>query len=145
MVCYPKCPNDPIFRPSLIVNELEMEKDFFIHDIKITPIPLLGHSVESTGYVFNDGEVVYISDCKEIQESSLSVIKRQPKVLILPLTTIVAQTYHMGLDKMLEYVNRIQAHKTIINHMAVECDYDHVNDLTPDHVVPAYDNMVIEF
>ena len=29
--------------------------------------------------------------------------------------------------------------------MAVECDYDNVNDLTPENVFPAFDNMVIEF
>lgn len=138
-------PNNPIFRPSLIINELEMGEKFKINDVEITPIALEGHAVETTGYIFNDGEVVYIADCKEIPEKSLSLIKKQPKLLIMPLTTIIEQTFHMGLDKLLEYVKVIKPRETIINHMAVECDYENVNKLTPDHVMPAYDNMIIEF
>lgn len=138
-------PNNPIFRPSLIVNEIDPGEDFRINDVKITPLNLEGHAVETTGYSFNDGEIVYIADCKEIPEKTLALIKQRPKLLVMPLTTLHEQTFHMGLDKLLEYVRIINPHKTIINHMAVECDYDHVNLLTPDHVVPAFDNMTIEF
>lgn len=145
LVGNPDCPNNPIFRPSLLVNELEMEKAFFIQDVKITPISLEGHAVDSTGYIFNDGEVVYISDCKEIPQKGLDLIKKRPQFLIMPLTTILPQTFHMGLDRLLAYVDMIKPHKTIINHMAVECDYDNVNKLTPANVFPAFDNMTIEF
>ena len=63
----------------------------------------------------------------------------------MPLTTIIPQRSHMGLEQMLEYVKIINPRKTIVNHMAVECDYDNVNKLTPDNVYPAYDNMTVEF
>lgn len=138
-------PNNPIFKPSLILNELEMGKEFKINDVKIVPILLSGHALQSCGYVFNDGEVVYIADCLEIPEESLSQIKIKPKILVMPLTTIIAQTYHMGLSRLLEYVERIAPQKTIINHMAVECDYDNVNNLTPENVFPSFDNMSVEF
>ena len=29
--------------------------------------------------------------------------------------------------------------------MASECDYDYVNEHTPDNVEPAYDNLVVEW
>lgn len=63
----------------------------------------------------------------------------------MPLTTLIPQPSHMGLDQLLEYVKIINPRKTVINHMAVECDYDNINNLTPDNVYPAYDNMTIEF
>lgn len=138
-------PNNPLFRPSLIANLVEPGKEFLVGDVQIMPIPLAGHAIESNGYMFNGGELVYISDCKEITAEGLSLIKKRPKLLVMPLTSPKTITYHMGLDRVLEYINLIKPHKTIINHMAVECDYDQINELTPDDVLPAYDNMLVEF
>lgn len=140
-------PRDPHFQASLIAHTADMGKSFYVKDVKITPIVLNGHGVASNGYIFNDGEIVYIADCYEIPKQSLAAIKQKPKLLIIPLTILVNEyptCYHMGLDKVLEYVNIIGSDKTIINHMAIECDYDHVNNLTPDNVFPAYDNMITE-
>lgn len=137
-------PLNPVFMPSLIINMVNSGEPFFIKELKVTPIALAGHTAKSSGYVFNGGEIVYIADCKEIPDESLSFIKKRPELLIMPLTTIVPQPYHMGLDKLLEYVNIIQPRQTIINHMAIECDYDCVNAITPANVCPAYDNMIVE-
>ena len=136
--------NNPMFRPSMVVNEVHEEQPFFIKNLKIVPIALNGHPVHSNGYIINDGEIVYIADCKCISEEGLALIKKKPEILVLPLTTLSGQATHMGLDKLLEYVNIIKPHKTIINHMAIECDYETVAGLTPPEVVPAYDNMVVE-
>lgn len=123
-------------------------KDFEIKGTKIGVLELEGHLINSNGFVFNDGEIVYISDCKTIPPQALSKITVKPKLMVIPLTVIHAQYpnfYHMDLDKVLEYVNLIKPEKTIINHMAAECDYDEVNRLTAENVLPAYDNMVLEF
>ncbi len=136
--------SDPRFWPSLIVNEVKEQEEFFIKNLQIIPIALTGHSVQSTGYIINNGEIVYIGDCQEISEEGLAMIKERPKLLVLPLTTINESGTHMGLDKLLEYVNIIKPRKTIINHMAIECDYTMVDELTPLDVAPAYDNMVVE-
>ena len=137
--------NNPIFFPSLDIHIIEEGKEFYVNDVKIVPISLEGHPVHSTGYIIDDGKLVYIADCKKISESGLKLITKQPEVLVMPLTTIIPQRSHMGLEQMLEYVKIINPRKTIINHMAVECDYDNVNKLTPDNVYPAYDNMTVEF
>ena len=106
------------------------------------------YSLSENGYIFNDSKLVYIADCLEIKEESLQMIKENSDLLIMPLTILKSQwakPYHMGLEKLLEYVNIIKPKKTIINHMAVECDYDVVNSLTPENAFPAYDNLVVEF
>ena len=138
------CVHNPMFCPSMIINEITEEQAFFIKDLKIVPIALSGHPVHSTGYVFNDGEIVFIADCRSISEKGLAMIQKRPEILVLPLTTPAGPATHMGLDKLLEYVNIIKPYRTIINHMASECDYDAIDALTPANVVPAYDNMVIE-
>lgn len=136
-----------IFKASLNAHIIK-EEPLYIGDLKVRLLKLEGHTVASNGYVFNDGEVVYVADCAQISQEGLDLIKIKPKILILPLTVIKSQypkKYHMELDKLLEYVNLIKPERTIINHMAAECDYDQVNLLTPDDVFPAYDGMVVEF
>lgn len=148
LICDGKCPDGGIFRASLNAHTLSFDEDFYFKGVKVNLLELDGHMVPSNGYLFNDGELVYIADCRLICDCALSKIKRRPKLMILPLTTInsdYAMCSHMGLDKVLEYVNLIRPEKTIINHMAVECDYDALNALTPENVLPAYDNMVVEF
>ena len=148
LVCDKEHPNDPNYQPSLVLNEVEHSKPFYVNGVKIVPIKLEGHPLLSNGYVFNDGELVYIADCNEISQESLRLIEKNPKLMVMPLTVIKSnwiKPYHMGLEKLLEYVNIIRPCKTIINHMASECDYDNVNNLTPENVYPAYDNMVVEF
>lgn len=140
--------NKCIYRASLIAHEVGLKESLFLDGVKIDVLPLNGHLVPSNGYIFNDGEIVYVADCQEIAPSGLDKIKTKPKVLVLPLTTLnadYAKISHMGLDKVLEYVNLIQPEKVIINHMAAECDYDEVNKLTPSNVFAAFDNMVIEY
>ena len=39
----------------------------------------------------------------------------------------------------------IKPEKVVFNHMASECDYDYVNENTPENVEPAYDNLVLEW
>lgn len=114
---------DPVYRAALHPNAFEYEKSFYFRELKVTPIKLQGHNVECSGYIFNDGEVVHISDFRDIPESAFEFIKRRPEVLIMPLTTPEGTRFHAGLTTLLEYAERIKAKKTIITHMAVECDY----------------------
>ena len=137
-----------IYKASLIAHELDLAGSLFLGDVKIDVLELNGHLVPSNGYIFNDGEIVYVADCREISEVGLHKIKTTPKILVLPLTTPnagYAKISHMGLDKVLEYVNLIKPERAIINHMAAECDYDEINSLTPANTFAAFDNMVIEY
>ena len=148
LVSLPDNPHDPVFYPSIILNEVRYAEKFYIGDVSIVPLKLEGHTVVSIGYMINDGEIVYISDCSIIPQETLDLIFKKPKLLVVPLTCLsypYKKAYHMGLDTLLEYAKIIGAEKTVINHMAVECDYDEVNNATPNNVFPAYDNMVIEF
>ncbi|HCU58684.1 MAG TPA: hypothetical protein DIC64_01750 [Alphaproteobacteria bacterium] len=141
-------PDKGIYKASLMPHIIGENESLFLGDLKVNLLELEGHIVPSNGYIFNDGEVVYVADCKEIAPKALSKIKVKPKLLILPLTVIKShyeKFYHMELDKLLEYVNLIEPEATIINHMASECDWDDVNRLTPDNVFPAFDGMVVEF
>ena len=149
LVADPLCTADRcIYKASLAVSEIGFDESLYLGDVKIDVLELTGHLVPSNGYIFNDGEVVYVADCQEISEVGLKKIKVKPKVLVLPLTTPnagYAKISHMGLDKVLEYVNVIKPERAILNHMAAECDYDEISRLTPSNVFVAFDNMVVEY
>jgi len=149
LIADPLCTEDRcIYKASLAVSEIGFDESLYLGDVKIDVLELTGHLVPSNGYIFNDGEVVYVADCREISEVGLKKIKQKPKVLVLPLTTPnagYAKISHMGLDKVLEYVNVIKPERAILNHMAAECDYDEISRLTPSNVFVAFDNMVVEY
>ncbi len=136
--------NDVVRLPSMVPHVIKANHSFEIKGLKIMPIKLLNHCPECLGYVFNDGEIVYIADFKTIADSGYKQIKRRPKLLVLPLTTPYGQPAHAGTEDVLAVIERINPEKAVINHMATECDYNQVMTLTPDNVVPAYDNMKID-
>ena len=140
---------NPVYRAALHPNTFEYEKEFYYKNLKVLPIRLLGHNVECSGYIFNDGEVVHITDFREIPESAFKFIKRTPEVLIMPLTSPKGTRFHAGIDTLIEYAERINAKKTIITHMATESDYASVAELAANSGVqnmePAYDGYSVEW
>lgn len=131
------------FVPSLIFNTIKPNHPFYIKNVKITPLKLLGHTVPSVGYAFNDGEIVLIADFKTLASSVFKQIKVRPKLLILPLTTPFGQPAHAGFDDIMKYIEIINPEQVIINHMATECDYNAINEQTPEFVHPAYDGLSV--
>lgn len=136
---------DPVYRAALHPNVFEYEKSFYFKGLKVTAVRLIGHNVECSGYVFNDGEVVAVADFRELPESIFSFVKRKPEVLILPLTTPSGTRFHAGFEDILTYAERFEPKRTIITHMAVESDYASVYAMCPAGMEPAYDGMVIEW
>lgn len=145
LIASPKHTNNVMQRPSLVPNIIKANHPFYIKGVKITPIKIKNHCIETTGYVFDDGEYVHIPDFKSLAGSAFKSITRQPKIMILPLTTIRGERQHASLDEVMETVLRIKPQHAIINHMTNECDYDYINEITPDFVEAAYDNLIIEF
>ena len=132
--------------PELLPVEIEYGKEFDLGTFKIRPLEFGGHSVATTGYCFNDGQVVLVPDFKLIPEQSLAYLQQiDVNVLIMPLTMLREGRYHAGIDIILDSASKIAAKRVFLTHMATECDFDEVNRLTPDNMQPAFDNMMIEF
>lgn len=145
LISKPNQVKNVIQKPSLIPNKVKGNQPFYIKGVKVTPIKLLQHCPECLGYVFNDGDYVHIADFKRLADSAYKMIKRRPRLLVLPLTTPMGQIQHAGLDEVRDCLAKIRPEKAVINHMASECDYDEINEATAENVAPAYDGMTIEF
>lgn len=145
MVIKDNKPDFYLSRGGLMPYVVKPNKEFFIKGVKIVPIKLLGHNTPSYGYIIND-EIVHLSDFKMLASSAEKILAQlKPKLLVMPLTVPTTHRYHVGLKEAMEYVNKIKPEKVVFNHMASECDYDYVNDNTPDFAEPAYDNLRLEW
>lgn len=145
LIAKPNQVKNVVRMPSLVPNLIKANHPFYVKGVKVMPIKLLQHCPECLGYVFNDGEYVHIADFKMIAESAFERITVKPKLMVMPLTTPYGQIQHAGLDEVLGYIDRIKARHVVLNHMASECDYDEIMQMTPENVEPAYDGMTIEF
>lgn len=137
--------NNIIRRPSLVANQVKANHPFYIKGVKITPIKMLDHCAECYGYVFDDGVYVHFADFKNLASSVFKMISQKPKLMTVPLTTIKGEIQHASLTEVMDAIEKIKPEKVIINHMTNECDYDYVNEITPEYVRAAYDNMIVEF
>lgn len=137
--------NQITHHPELVAHTLHFGEEFKIKDTLITPLEFRGHPVVTTGYCFNNGALVIIPDYAEIPEVTMRYLKQiDVNLLIMPLTAMADCLYHADMQKDLAYIKAINPQKTVLTHMSGHCDYDAVAALTPDNVLPAYDNMIIE-
>jgi phosphoribosyl 1,2-cyclic phosphate phosphodiesterase len=140
--------NEPKFYLStggLVPHKIKANHEFCIGDVKIMPLKLLGHNKSSYGYIIND-EIVHLSDFKTLSNSAIKHIKSvKAKLMVMPLTVPTTHIYHVGLEEAMNYVKMFDVEKVVFNHMASECDYDVINESTPDYVTPAYDGMKLEW
>ena len=136
---------DSTARPQLISNIVEYGREFAVGKIKIMPLSFAGHTVPTTGYALNDGEMVLIPDYKIIPEVTLKYLQKiDVNVLIMPLTTMETSLYHAGIDTNMNYIRQIGPKKVYFTHLGPYCDYDEVMQKTPQNVEPAYDGLTIE-
>ena len=136
---------DGTHRPQLMPHKIEYLKDVKIGDAVITPLEFAGHTVTTTGYVFNGGQLVIIPDYKVIPPQTLEYLQKiNVNVLIMPLTEVTECLYHAGIDIDLRYIDIIKPKRVIFTHLGPECDFDMVRSICPKNTEPAFDNMEIE-
>ena len=142
--------NEPKFylsKGGIISKKIKANHEFYCDGIKIMPLKLLGHNAPSYGYIIND-EIVHLGDFKSLSFSAIkriNEVSKKMKLMVVPLTMLRTHIHHVGLEEAMNYVKMFDAKKVVFNHMAIECDYDYVNEVTPDYVMPAYDNMKLEW
>lgn len=136
---------DSTNHPELLPNIIRFGEEFAIGDISVMPLEFSGHTMVTTGYCLNRGQIVVVPDFKFIPPQTMDYLtKISVNLLIMPLTIPWQNTYHADIQIVLHYAKELKAKQVVLTHMAVECDYEKINEMTPENVTPAYDNMTIE-
>ncbi|RWY82332.1 MBL fold metallo-hydrolase [Rhizobium leguminosarum] len=92
---------------------------------------------------FRIGDVAYCSDISDFPPQTVEKL-RNLDVLIIDALQYTYHPSHLSLEQSLDWIGRLKPKQAILTHMHTPLDYDVVMAETPDHVVPAYDQMSFE-
>lgn len=110
---------------------------------EIEIMPFAQHHGDILSYGFRFGNVAYSSDVSDLPESSLPALEN----LDMWIVDALRYSYHpshFSVEQALEWIERLKPKKAILTHMHVDLDYQQLKEQLPDHIVPAYDGMVID-
>lgn len=110
------------------------------------PLPLMPFlqrhgQVDSHG--FRCGPIAYSADLNDLDEASWPMIDGI-KLWIIDALQYIPHGSHLHLEKSLEFLERAGCESGILTNLHVVMDYAIVGEETPAHIVPAYDNLIIE-
>jgi phosphoribosyl 1,2-cyclic phosphate phosphodiesterase len=134
-------PGEPIFRPWLVPNVLDMAAEFMVRTLQVQPFPLdHGYSM-TTGFRFG-GRIAYTTDALDLTPQAKDQI-RGINLWIVGAFTEAPHPTHAHLDKVLGWIDELKPRRAIITHMGPKLDFDAVNARCPVGVTAAYDGMVV--
>lgn len=132
----------PIVEPVLIE---DFDRRFIINGpggpIHILPLVQQHGDIKSLGFRF--GDVAYCSDTSDFPAETVRKLQ-DLDVLIIDALQYQFHPSHLSIEQSLGWIDTLKPRRAILTHMHTPLDYDTVMAETPDHVVPAYDQMRFE-
>ena len=110
--------------------------------IRFEPLPQQHGDIVSLG--FRIGNLAYCADVSAFPEATASRLAGLDW-LVIDALQYRRHPSHLSLEEALDWIGRLAPANAVLTHMHIPLDYATVARETPDHVVPAYDGMVIEF
>lgn len=97
----------------------------------------------ATSLGFRFGPVAYANDCVELGEEAFAAMAGA-EVLIVDAMRFRPHPTHAHLDRAIEWIERVAPKRAFLTNLHVDMDYAEVDRLTPAHVHPCHDGLVIE-
>ncbi len=110
--------------------------------IVLTPIEVDHGSIDALG--LRVGDVVYMPDVVDIPEAGWAQLRGLECWIVDALRRKPHPT-HAHLEKTLGWIAKAAPRRAVLTNMHNDLDYATVAAETPDHVVPAYDGLVLSF
>lgn len=110
--------------------------------ITLTPFEVEHGAIDALG--FRVGDLAYLPDVSEIPAATWPVLDGLD-CWVLDALRRAPHPSHAHLEKSLGWIARARPRRAVLTNMHVDLDYQTVLQETPDHVVPAFDGMVLSY
>lgn len=110
--------------------------------IEALPYSVTHGGIEALGFRF--GPVGYTPDISAMTEEAWSALEGVETWIVDALRYTPHPT-HAHLSRTMGWIDRLGPRRAVITNMHVDLDYEAVAAETPEHVVPAYDGLTLDF
>lgn len=126
--------------PKIEITEIT-EDDFYLNNIKITPIRVMHAKLPILGYRI--GDFAYLTDVKTIPEQSFEKLKGL-KVLVINALRKEEHIAHINIDEAIEIAKKIDAKTTYFTHFSHHLGlHQKIEKQLPKNIRLSYDNLSI--
>jgi phosphoribosyl 1,2-cyclic phosphate phosphodiesterase len=126
---------NPIYQPNLI------EGPFEAAGVPVVPFLQDHGTVPSLGFRF--GRLAYANDVVALPEEAFEAMAGV-EVLIVDAMRYRPHPTHAHFELALEWIKRVKPKRAFLTNLHVDMDYAEVDRLTPPHVHPCQDGLVID-
>lgn len=120
---------------------IEAKDTFTLGDIEIKTLPVKHGETNVNGYRLNDFS--YITDVKEIPESTLEKIKGSKILVLGALRWEPGHPTHLTIPEAVDIIEELEIPEAYLIHVNSYVDHEPTNKKLPDHIKLAYDQQVI--
>lgn len=128
--------------PEIVLHTIDPEQPFNIAGVEIVPIRGRHAHFEVTGYRF--GNMAYLTDFKEIDDSEIAKLKGV-KVLVVNALRFTPHDSHFSVSDALQLIEQVGPDRAYLTHMSHEVGlHSQAERRLPNNVYFAYDGLKIE-
>ena len=109
--------------------------------VTLRPIKVGHGTIDALG--FRIGGLAYLPDVAEMYDEAWEMVEGLD-IWVLDALRRTPHPTHTHLERSLEWIARAAPKRAVLTNMHIDLDYATVAAETPDHIVPAYDGMVLE-
>jgi phosphoribosyl 1,2-cyclic phosphate phosphodiesterase len=113
-----------------------------VHGVPFVPVPVMHGDSEICGFRF--GSAAYLTDCSDVPESSIAML-RDLDVLFLDALRHTPHPTHSTVAHSLSLVEGSGAKRAFFTHIAHDLPHASTNAALPQNVRLAYDGLKLEF
>lgn len=128
-------------RPVMDVHEIIPGQSFQVCGLTILPIDQDHGYTRSLGLRF--GDIAYCTDVVRLDEAALAALHGVKTFIVDCFTTARDHPTHAGLPTVINWVETLRPHRTILTHMGPAMDYRTLLATLPPGIEPGYDGMTI--
>ena len=131
------------FKPPMKLNAIDYFDEIKINDLKFNTIKQHHGIIDTIGLIINK-KFGYCTDVVDFPKDSFELLKNLDTLVITGLRSI-PHSAHAHFELTFKWIKELNPKKAYLTHLSPDSDHEHVLNLCPDNVEPAYDNLSFRF